>query len=107
MLRLAFAAAAIMATAAPALAAEFVLTIRNDSSQAVTRLNTFAVDADGEPVEDNLGAIMEDIPAHSVGTLELDINRCQPVWLAVMLDEKDDLATTIDMCTSRTLVVSD
>lgn len=107
MLRLAAAAAATVAIAAPALAADFVLTIRNDSSQAVTRLNTFAVDADGKPIEDNLGAISTDIAAHSTGTLKLDIARCQPVWLAVVLDETDDLATTIDMCASRTLVVSD
>ncbi len=107
MLRVALAVATIVALASPTFAANIVLTIQNDSSHAVTRLNSFAVNDQGEAVEDNLGAIMEDVPAHSVGTLELDINRCQRVYLAVMLDETDELTTIIDTCKDTTLVVSD
>lgn len=107
MLRLVFAAAAAIALAAPAFAANVVLTIQNDSSHAVTRLNTFPVDKDGEPIEDNLGALMEDIAAHTTGKLELDISKCQKVWLTVMLDEKEELTTIIDTCKGATLVVSD
>ena len=107
MLRLAVAAAALLVVTPVLAAGPIALTIQNNSSQAVTRLNTFGVSSDGEPIEDNLGAIMEDIAAHTTGTLELDISKCQPVWIAVVLDEKDDLSTTIDTCTSRTLVVSD
>ncbi len=99
--------AVALAAATPALAQPIVLTIQNDSSQAVTRLNTFPVDKDGVPIEDNLGALMEEVAAHSTGKLELDISKCQPVWLTVMLDEKEELTTIIDTCKGATLVVRD
>lgn len=108
MLRFLLAAAAVAGLAAPALAADFALTIRNNSSQAVTRLNTFAVGKDGAPVEDNLGALMEDLPAGATGRIVLDIIACQPVYIALGLGgSDDDLTTTIDTCKDKTLVVSD
>jgi hypothetical protein len=106
MLRFVVLAAALL-LATPALAEPIVLTIQNDSSHVVTRLNIFAVGKDGEPIEDNIGAIMEDVAARSTGTLELDISSCQTIYLAVMLDEKEDLSTFIDTCRGATLVVRD
>lgn len=107
MRRLALVAALLLA-ASSAFAADFSLTIQNKSSQPVTRLNSFAVGADGQPVEDNLGALMEDIPAGATGNIDLDISKCQPVYIALALGGSDeDLTTTIDTCKNRTLVVSD
>lgn len=92
----------------PALADPIVLTIQNKSSQAVTRLNVFAVDDDLMPVEDNLGALVEDIATGASGTLELGLTKCQPVYAQMGLGGSDDsLTTTIDTCKSRTLVVND
>ncbi|RYE74425.1 MAG: hypothetical protein EOP19_27750, partial [Hyphomicrobiales bacterium] len=62
MLRLA-AIAAAMLTVTPAVAEPIVLTIQNNSSLAVTRLNVFGVDENLVPIEDNVGALMEDIAA--------------------------------------------
>ena len=108
MLRLVLTAAAAIALAAPVLAADFALTIQNNSSQAVTRLNIFAVGRDGQPVEDNLGGLMEDLPAGATGTVALSIIACQPVYIALALaGSNDDLTATIDTCKDKTLVVSD
>ena len=108
MLRFLLAAAAVAGLAAPVLAADIALTIRNNSSQAVTRLNTFAIGKDGQPVEDNLGGLMEDLPAGATGTVVLGITACQPVYVALGLGgSDDDLTTTIDTCKDKTLVVSD
>jgi hypothetical protein len=100
-----FATALLVAT--PTLAAPIVLTIQNNSSHVVTRLNVFGVDKDLVPIEDNVGAISEDIPAGATGTLELGMSKCQPVYAAMVLDEREDVSTTIDTCKSTTLVVSD
>lgn len=96
--------------ATPAFAQSVTLDIDNRSSQPVVRLNTFAVDKAGVPVEDNLGAIMQDIPAGTGGTLELSLLRCGNVYVALGLgagDAETELTATIDTCKSRTLVVSD
>lgn len=107
MLRLA-AIAAAMLTVTPALAEPIVLTIQNNSSLAVTRLNVFGVDENLVPIEDNVGALMEDIAASTTGSLELGMSKCQPVYAQMGLGGSDDnVTTTIDTCTSRTLVVSD
>lgn len=94
----------------PVLAQSITLTIGNRSSQPVVRLNTFAVDAAGVPVEDNLGAIMQDIPPGTSGSLDLSLVRCAKVFIALGLGAgavETELTTTIDTCRSRTLVVSD
>ena len=107
MLRLA-AIAAAMLTVTPALAEPIVLTIQNNSSLAVTRLNVFGVDENLVPIEDNVGALMEDIAAGTTGSLELGMSKCQPVYAQMGLGgSDDDITTTIDTCKSRTLVVSD
>ena len=107
MRRLALLAALLLA-APPAFAADFSVTVKNKSSQAVTRLNTFAVDADGQPVEDNLGALAEDIPPGATGRIDLAISTCQPVYVALALGNgDDDLTTIIDTCRNKTLVVGD
>jgi len=107
MLRLA-AIAAAMLTVTPALAEPIVLTIQNNSSQAVTRLNVFGVDKHLVPIEDNVGALMEDVAAGTTGSLELGVSKCQPVYAQMGLGDSDeDIATTVDTCKSRTLVVSD
>lgn len=96
--------------ATPAFAQSITLTIENRSSQPVVRLNTFAVDAAGVPVEDNLGAIMQDIAPGATGALELSLLRCARVYVALGLGEgaaETELTTTLDTCRSRTLVVSD
>jgi len=108
MLRVIAATAAVLLLATPALAEPIVLAIRNNSSQAVTRLNVFAVDEDLVPVEDNLGALMVDIATGTTGTLELGLTKCQPVYAQMGLGGSDEnLDTTIDTCKSRTLVVND
>jgi hypothetical protein len=91
-------------------AQSITLTIDNRSSQPVVRLNTFGVDKAGIPVEDNLGAIMDDVPAGTTGTLALSLLRCGRVYVALGLgvgSAEVELTTTIDTCKSRTLVVSD
>ena len=98
----------LLIAATPAVAGAMTLKIENRSSQPVVRLNTYPVDKDGDPVEDNLGALMEDIAPGATGTLEISMDVCGPVYIALGLGPDDqDLSTTLNTCKSRTLVVSD
>lgn len=108
MRRALFAVLALIAT--PVLADGTTLTIDNRSSEPVVRLNTFPIDDDGVPVEDNLGALMDDIAPGAQGRIDLSITRCMPVYVALGLGagaRERELTTIIDTCKSRTLVVSD
>jgi len=85
-----------------------VLTIENRSSdQTVDRLNVYPVDEDGDAVEDNLGALMEDLPPGQSTELELSLSRCDLVRAYVGLDDGSELEANIDTCTDRTLILTD
>lgn len=97
--------------AAPAFAegGDVVLTIQNRSSLTISALNSYPIDADGEPVEDNLGALMGDILPGATAAIELD-GRCGPTLLLVGIASQGDEPDTefrINTCKSRTLVLSD
>ena len=104
----AIALAAAALAAAPALAQDVVLTIQNNSSLTISALNTFPIGTDGEPVEDNLGALMEDILPGTTSTLALD-GFCGPTLLLVGIDARDqpDMEFRINTCKSRVLILND
>jgi hypothetical protein len=106
-------AAAVLAAAAGLLAAgpasaEVTMTIINRSSQAVTAINSFPIDAEGQPVEDNLGGIIDDVPPGARATFELD-GDCGRVLFFVRLEHQgdaDDSEIAVDTCKARTLLLS-
>lgn len=104
MLR-ALLAAAVILLPLPALATEIFLTIDNQSSQSVT-INTYPVDSNGDPVEDNIGAY-SDILAGTKGKYRLDSRRCELVLVTVIMADSTELQTKIDLCKRQALVISD
>lgn len=95
---------------APAFAqddASIVIEIRNESSQAITRLNTYPVDADGEAIEDNLGALREDIPAGETARLSIDQSKCGPIRAYLGMADDSEIEGDIDTCKQRIVVISD
>ncbi len=108
MLRL-VATAALLLLATPALA-DTVVTIENRGTHVLTAINSFPLDADGEPVEDNLGGLEEDeVPPRTRGTLPLS-GDCGKVILFLRLADQggaDDLEFRVDTCASKHFVLSD
>lgn len=106
MLRLAVFAATCLA-ATPSFA-EVLMTIDNRSSVTVTGINSFPVDENGEGIEDNLGGVIDDIPAGTSATFEL-VGDCTITRFFVRLADQrgDDLEIDVNTCKSRTIVVDD
>lgn len=108
MLRLAaFVAALLLAT--PALA-ETVVTIENRGTRVMTAINSFPLDEDGEPVEDNLGGLVEDeVPPGAKGTLPLSGDCGKVILFLRFADTIDgnDLEFRVDTCASKYFVLSD
>ncbi len=108
MIRALVVAGALLA-ATPALAGDVVLTIRNLSGLTISSLNTFPIDGDGDPVEDNLGALTEDVPPHTTVTLALD-GRCGPTLISVGITsqgDESDMEFRLNTCKSRVLILND
>lgn len=102
----AFTCGAALATVS--LAAEQVtLTVHNKTSAMVDAFNAFAVDKDGDPVEDNLGGLMEDLAVGATATLELSISRCDKVWLNVDLADGRHIEGIVDTCADRVVNLTD
>lgn len=97
----------LLLTAPPAFAGDFALTIENRSSQDVIRFNSFSTDGNGNAVEDNVGALLEHLPAGATTKLKLSITRCQPVVVYLSLEDETELTTTIDTCKDSVLTVRD
>lgn len=95
---------------APAFAQErdVILTIDNRSSLTISALNTFPIDKDGDPVEDNLGAISDDILPGTTSTLSLD-GFCGATLLLVGIGNRSepDMEFRINTCKSRVLILND
>ncbi len=77
------------------------LTVNNNTSAAVDAFNTYGVDKDGDPVEDNLGGLIEDLPAGGTAMLDLSISRCDKVWLNVDLVDGRHIEGIVDTCADR------
>ncbi len=107
MIRLAFFAAAMMAATAALADETIILTIDNQSTLVVDRLNTFPVDEDGEAVEDNLGSLMEDLAPGAKAELALSMTRCGVVRLYASFADGRELEGDIDLCKERTITVRD
>ncbi|SFZ85713.1 hypothetical protein SAMN02983003_2882 [Devosia enhydra] len=93
----------------PAMAVDqLVLTIENRSSIALERLNVFPIGKDGEAIEDNLGAILEDVPPGGSFALKLSLSRCETVrGYAGLAGRDDDVPVDIDLCKEPKLVLKD
>jgi|SRR5215217_4057398 len=104
MMRAVLAAATLMLPL-PTLAADIFLTIDNQSSQSAA-FNSYPIDGDGEPIEDNIGAYSDILPG-TKGRYKLDISGCAPVLVTVILADSSEMQTDIDTCKARTLVISD
>lgn len=100
---------ALCATTLPAFADDrIVLTIENRSSLAIERLNAFPIDKDGEAIEDNLGAILEDVLPGATFRLPLSLSRCETVrGYAGLAGRDEDVPVDIDLCADPKLVLKD
>ena len=103
MIRILLAAALLLPV--PALAADVFITVDNQSSLAAA-INTFPIDADGEPVEYNIGAYSDIMPG-TKSKYRLDSGRCEPVLVTVIMADASELQTQMDLCKAQTLVISD
>lgn len=90
----------------PAHAEGVTLRLVNGSSQAVTGLSLFPLDADGEAVEDNLGGFHDPVEPGGEARAEL-YSACGPMLAVVMLQDGSDLRAKLDTCADTTLQVSD
>ncbi|MGV3652148.1 MAG: hypothetical protein ACO1OK_12020 [Devosia sp.] len=87
---------------------QLVLTIENRSSLALERLNVYPIGKDGEAIEDNLGAILEDVLPGQTLALKLSLIRCETVrGYAGLAGRDDDVPVDIDLCTEPRLVLKD
>lgn len=92
----------------PACAAQpMALDLTNNSSLTVTALNTFPIGKDGEPVEDNLGALMEEVPPGGTARLELSLSRCATILAVVVLDNRTEGRIVVDLCKDKVLTLHD
>lgn len=107
MLRYAVLTAAFLA-ATPALA-EVTMTLDNRGSVAVTAINSFPVDENGEGVEDNLGGLaVDDVAPGDKSKFQLDGDCGLTRFFVRLADQSgDDLELDVNTCKSRTIVVSD
>ena len=105
MLRPALFACLLLTT--PTLAAPVILTIDNRASVAVDRVNTFPVDADGVPIEDNVGSLESPIPPGETATVTLTSDGCEIIHVAVGMADDRELVGMYDICTDRLVVVTD
>lgn len=87
---------------------QLVLTIENRSSLALERLNVYPIGTDGEAIEDNLGAILEDVLPGKTFALTLSLSRCETVrGYAGLAGRADDVPVDIDLCKDPKLVLKD
>jgi hypothetical protein len=94
--------------ATPALA-DIDIRVENRSSRAITAINTFPLDDDGEPVEDNLGGLGDDLAPGGTATINLN-GECGPTRFFVRVSgqgDADDLELDADTCADRTIRLSD
>lgn len=107
MLRAAFATLLLLSAATPALAEDIVLNIDNRSSTYIDSFNVYPLRDDGSVIDDNLGGLIDDVPAGGQATLALSLTACGLVQVYVQLGNGENLETALDTCTSRDIFVSD
>ena len=101
-LKLAFAALAV-----PVHADGLTLTIDNRSNKMVDRVNTYPVDADGDPVEDNVGGTTGVLPGTKT-RYPISLYDCGLVLVSVgMAGSDEEFQTELDLCKDTVLVVKD
>lgn len=105
MIRATAAVLSLMMTL-PVLADDIVVTIDNQSSQMVDRVNTFPVGDDGEAIEDNLGSTGDIMPG-TTGTYSLASTKCELVRVYIGMADQSELNTDLNLCKARTVVVTD
>lgn len=99
------ACAAALLVSPPALA-EMFLTIDNQSSQMVDRVNTFPLGEDGEPIEDNVGSTM-DVLSGRRSTYRISNDSCGVVRVYIVMEDESELEGDFDVCDSQTVIVQD
>ncbi|MBE7731928.1 hypothetical protein [Devosia faecipullorum] len=101
------AAFTIALAAVPASAqGEVSLRLMNESNRVVTSLSVYPIDADGDPVEDNLGGSYDDLAPGQAVSVQLAA-QCGPMLAVVTLADGTDMRATLDTCVSQVLRVTD
>lgn len=92
----------------PAFAAQpIVFDLANNSSLTVTALNAFPLGKDGEPVEDNLGGLIEDVSPGGTARLELSLSMCASGLAVVVLSNGTEGRIVVDLCKDKVLTLHD
>ena len=106
---LALALSLSLAPAAPAGAEErIVLSITNSSARAVTGFSVFAMDQKtGQIIDDNLGAVIDPIPAGASHDLRISLFRCEKVHLWARFSDGEEVSGQTDLCRNRKIILHD
>jgi hypothetical protein len=99
-------AAVIALLALPVPAHALDLSLVNQSSLIVTGLSLYPLDAQGEPIEDNLGGTYDSLLPGAETRLS-PAATCGPMLAVVTLDKGNDLRLKLDTCKDTAIVVRD
>ena len=89
----------------PALADEIFLTIDNQSSQSAYA-NTFPVGDDGQVIDDNIGSSGDVAPGTAL-SYRLASTACELVRIYVVMADKGEMETDVNLCKARSVVITD
>jgi len=96
--------AVLLTTAAPALAQDVTITVRNLSANNVDRIEAFAVTPTGQASNRKLGTV-RDVPSKASADFAVAANGCGPVRFVVSLFDKSQFEVDMDLCTDQVLML--
>lgn len=94
----------LLTTAAPALAQDINVTVRNLSGNNVDRIEAFAVSSLGQRSNRKLGSV-RDVPSKASADFAVAANGCGPVRFVVSLFDKSQFEVDMDLCTDQVLML--
>ena len=101
MKRLAF----ILALAASPACAQFEFTLTNGLLQTITGVNTYPLNDNGAPIEDNIGGFFDPLAPGDRATFALDSTDCEKVLMVVSIADRPDFRPIIDLCVTTAVTI--
>lgn len=83
------------------------ITIANHATLPILALNTYPLDSDGAPIEDNLGGLDAELPPGASATFEVTADQCGPLYIQIELPAARQVTSTIDTCKTHALQFND
>lgn len=97
--------AALILTACAAQASDrLTLNVRNQSDHAMVDLSIWQVLPDGTSVDDNLGAIVDPVPAHAETQIDTALARCMDhLRVVVTYDDGFEASQDMNYCETQSI----